>query len=103
MLDDDGDEVLTMKEITEGMKHHKIELSKEEWDLFLSMLDANSDGVLDLDEWTAVLAPRVSQQADYIKMMGGVNIQDPLVLEERCLDLQYRNRRLESELKVLRQ
>lgn len=60
MLDDDGDEVLTLKEITEGMKHHKIELSKEEWDLFLSMLDANSDGVLDIDEWTAVLAPRVS-------------------------------------------
>ena len=34
--------------------------------------------------------------------MGGVNITDPLVLEERILDLQYRNRHLERELKFLR-
>ena len=38
-----------------------------------------------------------------MKVMGGVNISDPLVIEERILDLQYRNRRLEQELKVLRQ
>lgn len=50
-----------------------------------------------------MLAPRVSAEADYQKIMGNVKINDPLVLEERSLDLQYRNRRLESELKVLRQ
>jgi hypothetical protein len=38
-----------------------------------------------------------------MKVLGGINIQDPLVLEERILDLQYRNRMLEKELKVLRQ
>jgi hypothetical protein len=35
-------------------------------------------------------------------IMGAININDPLVLEEKILDLQYRNRHLESELKVLR-
>ena len=34
--------------------------------------------------------------------MGGVNITDPLVLEERILDLQYRNRHLDKELRFLR-
>lgn len=35
--------------------------------------------------------------------MGNVNISDPLVIEERNLDLQYRNRHLEKELHILRQ
>lgn len=34
--------------------------------------------------------------------MGGINITDPLVLEERILDMQYRNRHLEKELRVMR-
>ena len=31
-LDDDCDGALTIKEITDGMAHHKIILSTEEWD-----------------------------------------------------------------------
>lgn len=60
MLDDNGDGVLTVKEIQDGMKHHRIHLSKDEWDAFLKALDANSDGVLDLDEWVSVLTPQVA-------------------------------------------
>jgi len=37
-----------------------------------------------------------------MEIMGAVNISDPLVLQERALDLQYRARHLETELKVLR-
>lgn len=37
-----------------------------------------------------------------MEIMGAVNISDPLVLQERALDLQYRARYLETELKVLR-
>jgi hypothetical protein len=36
-------------------------------------------------------------------IMGNVNIQDPLVLEEKILDLQYRTRHLDKELAVLKQ
>ena len=35
--------------------------------------------------------------------MTGLDIQDPLVLEERILDLKYRLRRLENELEVLKE
>ena len=38
-----------------------------------------------------------------MEIMGTVNISDPLVLQERTLDLQYRSRHLEQELKILRQ
>ena len=69
----------------------------------MKIIDANSDGVLTLDEWQAILEPRVNAQTHYMEIMGAVNITDPLVLQERALDLQYRSRRLEQELKVLRQ
>jgi len=39
----------------------------------------------------------------YRTIMGDIDVQDPLSLEERCLDLEYRNRKLGQELKVLRQ
>jgi hypothetical protein len=35
--------------------------------------------------------------------MGSTDIDDPLVLEERILDLKYRSRKLEQELEVLRE
>ena len=35
--------------------------------------------------------------------MSGVNIDDPLVLEERILDLRFRTKKLESELEILRE
>lgn len=60
MLDDNGDGVLTIKEIQDGMAFHKITLTPEEWDEFLKIIDANSDGVLTLDEWQAILEPKVA-------------------------------------------
>lgn len=49
-----------------------------------------------------MLAPRVSAESEYQKIMGNVKIDDPLSLEERCLDFQYRNRKLESDLRMLK-
>lgn len=102
MLDDNGDGVLTIKEIQDGMKHHRITLTQDEWTAFIQAIDGNSDGVLDLEEWESILTPQVEQQTELYKLMGGLNISDPLVLEERILDLQYRNRRIEKDLKVMR-
>ena len=58
--------------------------------------------MLSLEEWENILVPKVKAQTDMYAIMGAININDPLVLEEKILDLQYRNRYLESELKVLR-
>lgn len=101
-LDDNGDGVLTIKEIKDGFAQYDIGLTLEEWGQFHAVIDANSDGVLTLEEWRNVLAPRVSAESAYQKIMGNVQIDDPLSLEERCLDFQYRNRKLESELKILK-
>lgn len=95
MLDDNGDGVLTIKEIQDGMKFHNILLSDEEWETFRLAIDKNGDGVLDLDEWLEILTPKIDLADKLYKIMGDINIKDPLVLEERILDLKYRNRHLE--------
>jgi len=87
MLDDNGDGVLTIKEIKDGMAFHKIKLTDDEWAVFLKQIDSNSDGVLTMEEWIAVMKPRISVAIDYSKIMGDLKIDDPLILEEKVLDL----------------
>jgi len=67
------------------------------------VIDGNCDGVLSFEEWTEILTTKVEAQTNIYNVMGDVNITDPLELEERILDLQYRSRHLEGELKFLRQ
>lgn len=38
----------------------------------------------------------------YAKLLGNVNIADPLSLEERIIDMQFQNKWLQGELSVLR-
>lgn len=42
------------------MEINNITLSDEEWTIFLKAIDANSDGVLDQNEWEEILAPKVA-------------------------------------------
>jgi len=65
----------------------KIRLTDAQWHELLGAIDVNSDGVLTRPEWREILAPKIAAQTDYQKLMGNVNIPDPLSLEERCLDL----------------
>ena len=51
LLDDNGDEVLTLEEIRSGMAKENITLTPDEMKTFLDAIDANSDGVLTLEEW----------------------------------------------------
>jgi hypothetical protein len=37
---------------------------------------------------------------EYDKIMKNIKIQDPIVLEEKILDLQFRTKALEREVKI---
>ena len=58
--------------------------------------------MISLDEWVSVLKPKLDAEKDFRGLMSGVNIDDPIDLEEKTMDLRYRFKRLESELAVLR-
>jgi hypothetical protein len=71
--------------------------------LLVNQIDADNDGILTMEEWVQTLSPKIDIQKEYNLIMQGINIDDPLVLEERILDLKFRLRRLENELEILRE
>ncbi len=103
LLDDNGDEVLTIAEITAGLKNIGVMLTQEESKELINQIDSNNDGVLTLEEFQSTLKPRYEAQKEYKQIMSGMDVEDPLILEERILDLKYRTRLLESEMSVLKQ
>ena len=102
VLDEDEDEVLTKQEITDGLKMLEVDLLDTEWTDLMNTIDADGDGVLTMDEWENVLTPKINAQRDFIKIMKGLSINDPLVMEEQILDLVYKKRRLQKEVNVMR-
>jgi len=58
--------------------------------------------VLTQEEWKSILTPKISAQKEYVSIMKNIDINDPLELEEKILDIQFNKRRLDNEVKVLR-
>ena len=103
MMDiEDEDDILTLSEIKTGMRRLKITLLDSEWKILMDAIDANGDGVITIEEWQEILQPKLNAQRDFITIMKGLNINDPLLLEEQILDTLYKKRRLGTEVKVMR-
>eukprot|EP00347_Sterkiella_histriomuscorum_P000238 403376652 len=103
LFDDDGDEVLTVQEIKNGIKMQGIALLDTEMLDLIKAIDANSDGVLTLEEWINTLNPKFDAEKEFRAIMQNIDIDDPLILEERILDLRFRSQRLERELEIMRE
>lgn len=102
-FDDDCDEILTKQEIESGFrKMTKLELNEDDLQTLIQEIDQNTDGVLTLEEWETVLAPKVQSKQTYAKIMEGLNISDPIELEEKILDLRYRTSWLRNEVNLLK-
>lgn len=103
LFDADGDEVLTLQEIKQGIKNQGIALLDSELQELVKQLDSNTDGVVTLAEWLRVLQPRYEAEREFRRILQDVaDVEDPLDLEERILDLRFKGRRLERELELLR-
>lgn len=102
IFDEDEDEVLTIKEIIEGLKFHEVGLLDTEYKQMIDKIDQNNDGVLTQQEWQDCLNPRVDAQKQFMTIMKGLNITDPLILEEQVLDLTFDIRRMRKDIAVLK-
>jgi hypothetical protein len=49
-----------------------------------------------------VLEPKIDSQRNFIDIMKEIDVNDPLDLEERILDLQFKKRRLDNEVRLMR-
>lgn len=102
MFDEDGDEVLTINEITEGLKFHEVDLLDSEYKQLVDTIDQNNDGVLTIKEWEECLTRRFDMQKQFKLIMKNLKITDPLVLEEQVLDLTFNIRMLKKEVAVIK-
>jgi len=68
----------------------------------ITAIDADKNGVVTRKEWVDILEPQLTVEVDFRNIMSDINIDDPIELEEKTLDLKFRSRRLEQELMILR-
>lgn len=103
LFDDNGDGLLTAKEVRAGFRDQEIlQVLDSEIDALVKAIDKDANGMVSLQEWVATLQPKLDVEKDFRQIMCNVNIDDPIDLEEKALDLKFRTSRLESELMVLR-
>jgi len=66
----------------------------------VDVLDKNTDGLVSLEEFVDNLGYNISVRREYKQIMGDLeNLPNPIVLEERTLDLRIRKKLLADELK----
>ena len=77
-------------------------LEEAEIQELMECLDKNSDRVLTYDEFSNALDPPLKVKKEFRALIGNINVDDPISLQEKILDLQYKNRYLGTELPALR-
>lgn len=102
LFDDNNDQLLTVKEIRDGIRDQEIDALDSEVQALVTAIDNDANGVVSLQEWVSTLKPRLDAEQDFRAIMCNVDIDDPIDLEEKTLDLKFRTTRLNNELMLLR-
>ena len=97
-IDSDGDKILTITEIRNGLAGIQIRLDENDKNLLLKTLDANSDGVVSEEEFYKILDSKLKAQQDYHQIIGNLDVNNPIVFEERILDMKLRGKMLHHEI-----
>lgn len=100
-IDMDGDKILTITEIRNGLAGIQIKLSEDDRKLLLESLDANSDGVVSEEEFFKILDPKLRTQQEYRAIVGNTDVNNPIVFEERILDMKFKGKMLHKEIPKL--
>ena len=99
LLDYDGDKILTINEITMNLPKLNLNLTKEENKQLLTQLDSNTDGVINKVEFVGCLENPLGVEQEYYKIMGDIkDIENPMVMEERKLDIMVRKKMVLDEI-----
>lgn len=97
-IDGDGDKILTITEIRLGLAGIQVKLTDEDKDLLLKTLDTNSDGVVSEEEFFKILDPKLRNQQEYRALVGNLDVNNPIIFEERILDMKLKGKMLYKEI-----
>ena len=95
LFDENGDGLLTSKEIRAGFRDQELDALDTEIDALVVAIDKDANGMVSLPEWVAVLSPKLEVEKDFRAIMSNVDIDDPIDLEEKTLDLRFRTKALD--------
>ena len=95
LFDDNGDGLLTSKEVRAGFRDQELDALDTEIDALVIAIDKDANGMVSLPEWAAVLSPKLEVEKDFRAIMSNVDIDDPIDLEEKTLDLRFRTKALD--------
>ncbi len=95
LFDENGDGLLTTKEVRLGFRDQELDALDTEIDALVIAIDKDANGVVSLPEWIAVLSPKLEVEKDYRSIMANINVEDPIELEEKTLDLRFRIKKLD--------
>jgi Ca2+-binding EF-hand superfamily protein len=101
LLDKDKDEVLSSKEIRDNIGRLNLNLNPQEIEEFINVLDKNTDGIISKPEFISCLEDKLALEKEYNSVMGEIkDVNNPLILEERRLDLKFRKTHVEKLLQT---
>jgi hypothetical protein len=87
--------LLTSKEVRAGFRDQELDALDTEIDALVVAIDKDANGMVSLPEWLAVLSPKLEVEKDFRAIMSNVDIDDPIDLEEKTLDLRFRTKALD--------
>jgi hypothetical protein len=102
LFDENNDGLLTTKEVCIGIRDQEIQALDSEVDALVKAIDKDANGVVSMTEWVNVLNPKIEIEKDFRAIMSNVDVDDPIDLQEKTLDLRYRSKALDAELMILR-
>lgn len=69
LFDDNGDGLLTAKEVRAGFRDQELDALDTEIDALVTAIDKDANGLVSLPEWVAVLSPKLEVEKDYRAIM----------------------------------
>lgn len=78
-----------------GFRDQELDALDTEIDALVVAIDKDANGMVSLPEWLAVLSPKLEVEKDFRAIMSNVDIDDPIDLEEKTLDLRFRTKALD--------
>ena len=87
--------MLTSKEVRAGFRDQELDALDTEIDALVVAIDKDANGMVSLPEWLAVLSPKLEVEKDFRAIMSNVDIDDPIDLDEKTLDLRFRTKALD--------
>ena len=101
LLDQNGDGFLTVNEIKEGLIRYDLNLDDDEIKEIVDSIDdpKSFDSLITPKEFVQALQKKMAVRKEYKSIVGEIDVSNPMILEERKLDINVRTKIVTEKMK----